>query len=124
MLRSMSTRLARFVFFAFGLIAVSALLVQPICEAAERQAAHASDTSHVAASGGGEGDLSCCPVAAPEALVAASPLLGGPSISASAPAVAAPVFRPHSVISHALPASAAAPPIVSGYYVRSARIQR
>lgn len=124
MLQSMSTRLARFVFFAFGLAAVSALLVQPICEAAERHAAQASDTSHLAASGGDEGDPFCCPVAAPEALVAASPLLGGPSIPAPAAAVAAPVFRPHIVISHALPASAAAPPIVSGYYVRSARIQR
>lgn len=82
MLQSMSTRLARFVFFAFGLAAVSALLAQPICEAAERRAAHASDTSHLAASGGDD------------------------------------------VISPALPASAAAPPLVPGYYVRSARIQR
>ena len=114
MLRSMSTRLARFVFLAFGFIAVSALLVQPICEAAE----------HVAASGGDEGDACCCPVAGPDALVAASPLAGEPSIPAPAVAVAAPVFRPRIVVSAALPASAAAPPLVPGYYVRSARIQR
>ena len=124
MLQSMTTRLARFVFVVFGLIAVSALLAQPICEAAEREAALASDTSHVAASGSDEGDPYCCPVAAPEALVAASLLAGGPSIPAAAPAVAVPVFRPRIVICDALPASAAAPPFVSSYYVRTARIQR
>jgi hypothetical protein len=111
MLRSMTKRLARFVFLALGLIAVSALLAQPICEAAERQSV------------GHEGDSYCCPVAAPEALVAASLLTGGPSIPAAAPAVASPVLRPRILIS-GLPASAAAPPLVSGYYVRSARIQR
>ncbi len=123
MLQSMTTRLARFVFPAFGVIVVSALLAQPICEAVEREAALASDTSHVAA-GGDEGDPCCCPVAAPGALVAASLLAGVPSIPAAAPAVAVAVFRPRMVICDALPASAAAPPLVSGYYVRSARIQR
>jgi len=117
----MSTRIA---FFALGLIAVSALLVQPICEAAERHVAPASDTSRVAASGGDEGDTSCCPVAAPEALVPASPLVGGPSIPVAAPAVATPLFRPQIVVSDALPAAALPPPLVSRYYVRSARIQR
>jgi hypothetical protein len=111
MLRSMTKRLARFMFLALGLIAVSALLAQPICEAAERQSV------------GHEGDSYCCPVVAPEALAAAAPLLGGPSILAVAPAIASPVLRPRIVIS-GLPASAAAPPLVSGYYVRSARIQR
>jgi len=111
MLQAMTMRLARFVFLVLGLIAVSALLAQPICEAAERQAV------------GHEGDPGCCPVAAPEALVAAAPLVGGPGILAVAPAVASPVFRPRIVIS-GLPASAAAPPLVSGYYIRSARIQR
>ena len=124
MLQSMTTRLARFVFLAFGLIAVSALLVQPICEAAERQASRESGTLHVAASGGDEGDPCCCPVVASEALVGASLLAGGPSTPAAAPAVAVPVFRPRIVVSGALPASAAAPPFVSSYYVRSARIQR
>ena len=124
MLQSMTKRLARFVFDVFGLIAVSAVLAQPICEAAEREAALASDTWHVAASGGDEGDPYCCPVAAPEALVAASLLTGGPSIPAVVPAVASPVVRAPIVISDALPASALAPPFVSGYYVRTARIQR
>jgi hypothetical protein len=124
MLPFMTTRLARFVFLVFGLIAVSALLAQPICEAAEREAALASDTSHVAASGGDEGDPYCCPVAAPEALVAASLLTGGPSIPAAVPAVASPVVRAPIVISDALPASALAPPFVSSYYLRTARIQR
>jgi hypothetical protein len=119
----MSRCIARFAFLALGLIAVSALLVQPICEAAERQVAQASDTSHVAASGGDEGDA-CCPVAAPEALVAAAPLGGGPNIPAAALAVASLVFRPQIVISDALPAAALPPPLVSRYYVRSARIQR
>ena len=112
MLQSMIGRLARFVFLVFGLIAVSALLAQPICEAAERPAV------------GHEGDPGCCPAAAPEALVAAPLLPGGPSIPAAAPAVVSPVVRPPIVISDGLPASAAAPPLVSRYYVRSARIQR
>ncbi|HWV89610.1 MAG TPA: hypothetical protein VNZ59_05935 [Burkholderiales bacterium] len=120
----MTTRLARFVFLVFGLIAVSALLAQPICEAAEREAALASDTWHVAASGGDEGDPYCCPVAAPEALVAASLLTGGPSIPAVVPAVVSPVVRAPIVISDALPASALAPPFFSSYYLRTARIQR
>ena len=120
----MTTRLASFVFLVLGLIAVSALLAQPICEAAERVAALASDTSHVAASGGDEGDPYCCPVAAPEALVAASLLTGGPSIPATVPAGASPVVRAPIVMSHALPASALAPPFVSSYYLRTARIQR
>ena len=112
----------RFVFVALGLIAVSALLVQPICEAAERQPAQASHASHVAASGGDEGDA-CCSMAALDA-VAASVFAGAPNLPAAAPVVASPVFRPQILVSDALPAAALPPPLVSRYYVRSARIQR
>jgi len=114
----MSTRIARFVSFALGLIAVSALLFQPICEAAERQA-H-SDT-HAAAAGGNEGDF-CCSMIAPAALRSAAPLAKASSIPAAAPCAGSPVFRPRSAIYDALPD--AAPPLVLSYYVRSARIQR
>jgi hypothetical protein len=62
-------------------------------------------------------------VAAPEALLAAPLLAGGPSIPAVAPAVASTVFRPWIDI-YALPAPAAPPPLVSSYYAPSARIQR
>ena len=104
----MSRRIARFAFLALGLIAVSALLFQPICEAA--------------APGGDDGDV-CCSMAAPNALAAApAPLTNGSSTTVAAPSVASPVFRPRILVPDALPA--AAPPLVPRYYVRSARIQR
>jgi hypothetical protein len=112
----MSARITRFVFFALGLIAVSALLFQPICEAAERQGA-----AHAAAAGGNEGDF-CCSMIAPAVLRSTAPLANASSLPAAAPFVGSPVFRPHIVIYDALPA--AAPPLVPSYYVRSARIQR
>src|SRR5512145_164736 len=103
----MSTRVALFV---LGLIAVSALLLQPICEASEQHPALAHSI---------EGD-SCCSMVAPALRTA--PLANAPSIPVAAPAVGHPVFRPHVVIHNALPA--AAPPLVLSYHVRSARIQR
>jgi len=114
----MSTRVARLVFFALGLIAVSALLFQPICEAAERQAHSAS---HAAAAGGDEGD-SCCSMVAPAALRTAASLANASSLPVAAPIVGSPVLRPRIVIYDAL--RAAAPPLVLSYYIRSARIQR
>ncbi|HEX2333970.1 MAG TPA: hypothetical protein VHI32_12455 [Burkholderiales bacterium] len=104
----MSTRL---VFFVLGLIAVSALLFQPICEAAEQLPALAHSV---------EGD-SCCSTVAPPVPRTAS-LVNASSIPVAAPAAGHPAFRPHVIIYDALPA--AAPPLVLSYYVRSARIQR
>jgi hypothetical protein len=115
---AMSRRLA---FIALGLIAVSALLFQPICEAAELHLAHAYSASQATPMGGDEGD-SCCSMVAPSALRTAAPLAGASSIPVAAPAVGSPMFRPHVVIYHALPA--APPPLVPSYYIRSARIQR
>jgi hypothetical protein len=114
----MKVGITRFVFFALGLIAVSALLFQPICEAAERQVQGAA---HAAAAGGDEGD-SCCSMIAPAVLRSTAPLANASSLPTAAPFVGSPVFRPHIVIYDALPA--AAPPLVPSYYVRSARIQR
>jgi hypothetical protein len=115
----MSTRIARFAIFALGLIAVSALLFQPICEAAERHLAHG--VSHATAAGGDEVD-SCCSMVASAALRTAASLANASSPPVAAPIVGSPVLRPHIVIYDAL--RAAAPPPVLGYYIRSARIQR
>jgi hypothetical protein len=114
----MSTRLTLFV---LGLVAVSALVFQPICEAAEARLSHAHSAPHAAAAGGDEGDF-CCSTVAPDALPTAAPLALGSSILVAAPAGGPPVFRPHVVIRDALPALA--PPPILRYYVRSARIQR
>jgi hypothetical protein len=114
----MKRRIARVVFFALGLIAVSALVFQPICDAAER---HAHSASLAAAAGGGEG-ASCCSMVAPAALRTAAPLANASSIPAAVPSVVSPVLRPHVVIYDAQ--LAAAPPLIPSYYVRSARIRR
>jgi len=114
----MSTRIARLLFFALGLIAASALVLQPICEAAERQV---HGVSHAAAAGGDEGD-SCCSMVAPAALRTAVLLADASSMPVAALTVGSLAFRPRVVIYHALPA--ALPPLVPSYYLRSARIQR
>jgi hypothetical protein len=117
----MSRCIARFAFLALGLIAVSALLFQPICEAAERHLAQAHSASHATVPGGDEGDP-CCSMAAPAALGTAALLAKGSSISVAGPTVRSLFFRPQTVIPGAL--ASAAPPLVPRYYVRSARIQR
>jgi hypothetical protein len=114
----MNRRIARVVFFALGLIAVSALVFQPICEAAEQQVHGAS---HAAATGGDEGD-SCCSMVAPTALRTAALLAGASSLPVAVPIAGSPVLRVHVVFHD--PARAAAPPLVLSYYLRSARIQR
>ena len=104
----MSTRLTLFV---LGLIAVSALLLQPICEAAEQPVALVHSV---------EGDSCCSMVAA--AVLRTAPPADASSIPVAAPAAGQPVLRPHVVIHDALPVTA--PPLVLCYYIRSARIQR
>jgi len=113
----MNTRIARFIFFAFALIAVSALVFEPICEAAQRQVHSASH----AAGGSGDGDA-CCSILSPAALHTAASLADASSSSVVALNVGVPVFRLRVAISNALPA--AQPVLVPSFYIRSARIQR
>jgi hypothetical protein len=113
----MSTRFATFI---LGLVAISALLFQPICQAAELHLVP-SGASHATAAGGDEA-VSCCSMLAPTALRTAAPLTNASTFPVPAPVDASPILRPH-VVSYDAP-RAAAPPLVLSYYLRSARIQR
>jgi hypothetical protein len=117
----MSRLVARFAFLALGLIAASALLFQPICEAAEQHLPQAQSASHATAAYGGDGEP-CCSIVAPAALRMATAPAQGSSIPLSGPTVRSPVSWPPILIAGAMAASAS--PFVSSYYARSARIQR
>jgi hypothetical protein len=105
----MSKTMARFTAFAWALLAVSLLVFQPICEAAE---SHSSD---------GHGG-SCCVImeAAPVPMPATA--TGAPPSAVGLSAVDFPAFRSLK-LSYASPANVS-PVSVAPYYVRSARIQR
>ena len=107
---------------ALGLLAILALLVQPICSAYELAA---SQSDHAAAQGAEDGTL-CCSGIEVDALMAPPPapavkaiLAGeGPSpLTYSYPAATLLAFRPPEPWS-------TPPPLSLSYHVRSARILR
>jgi hypothetical protein len=119
---SMSRRIASFAALTLALVAVSVLVFQPICEAEELQLPMAGGTLHAAPPQGDEG-TSCCSIAAPVAVKAASlaaeePRCSNPQAAPALPAVPCPATFVR------LASKNAAPPPVRTYHARSARIQR
>lgn len=109
MLISMSQSITRFTALAWALLAVSLLVFQPICEAAET---HSSD---------GHGG-SCCVIMEAAPVPMAATALGAPLGAIGMSAADFPAFRPLK-LSYTSPANV--PPVsVAPYHVRSARIQR
>jgi hypothetical protein len=114
----MSRPIARLTAVAFALIAVSLLLFQPICEAAELREPHPA--SHATAPSGGAGD-SCCLIQVAAPLPAATAATERPTALLQ-PTLGSPAVRPEMLFSGAVASTAPLP--VSRYYARSARIQR
>lgn len=107
MLAAMSKRITSFARLAFALFAVSLLLLQATCEAAELSAS------------AGE---SCCLIGAPAPLQAATAAAEEPCLAIPCATVGLPALRPETVVAGAV--ASAAPLPVPRYHARSARIQR
>jgi len=115
----MSKRIARFAIAALGLVAVSLLLFQPICEAGQVRLPHAQLASQASASDGGD---SCCSIVPAVAFQAATATAETLSVAVPEPTMGSPAFRPETLGCGAV--ASAAPLLVPRYYARSARIQR
>jgi len=117
----MCKRITRFAVAALGLVAVSLLLFQPICDAAELRLPQAQAASQATAAGG-DGESCCSMIVAVAPLQAATPAVERLSIAVPEPTIGSPALRPEMLFSGAV--ASAAPLPVSRYYARSARIQR
>jgi hypothetical protein len=118
----MSRRIASFAALTLALVAVSVLVFQPICEAEELQLPMAGGTLHAAPPQGDEG-TSCCSIAAPVAVKAASLAAEEPRCSTPQAAPELPTASCPATLVR-LASTSAAPLPVPRYHTRSARIQR
>jgi hypothetical protein len=117
----MSKPLASFAALALALVAVSLLVFQPICEAAELRLPDARPASQAAPAGGAEGE-SCCSIGTALPVKAASAAAEELSCAALEAASGRLVLRPSMLGCGA--STSAAPPPPARYHARSARIQR
>jgi hypothetical protein len=112
---------SRFAALALGLIAVSLLVFQPICEAGELRLPDARAASQAATAGDAEGEF-CCAIGTALPVKAASAAAEEPSCPAPEAGPGLPALRPSMLGCGA--ATSAAPPPPARYHARSARIQR